>query len=359
MPDPGSPQPCSLPKGLRHLDVATMADAYSAGGLAREAARNAGFDGTEMEEIVLCAVELTTNMVLHAGGGVFRVHVVDDSKRKGVELYGEDRGPGMPEAEAFLADGYSGRGGYGCGLGTLHRLMDRLEVLSPAGPDGGTRVRCSKMTRPDEALTPGSPLDAGAATRPKPGFTFNGDAFVIKTWSSQMLVGIIDGLGHGQFAHKASLSASRYVESHYDLPLNDIFQGVDRACRATRGVVMTLALLDWGRSRASMAAVGNVEMKHFGPSDVSLVARRGFLGSGMRPVEVSHYDWTPHDVLILYSDGMHGKWSWKDNPGLVGMSAQEAAKTLLQAHSRDNDDTTVVVVKGALSREEKSARQGR
>jgi len=348
---PKEPSVSKSPRGLRYLAVGKVADAYLAGALVRKMARDAGFDDNGVEEIVLCAVELATNMALHAGGGVFGAHVVENQGRKGVEMYGEDRGPGIPDVEVSLADGSSGRGGYGCGLGTLHRLMDRLEVVSSTGPDGGTRIKCSRMTRPDDTPATDCPFDVGAATRPKPGLALNGDAFVIKAWGKKTLVGVIDGLGHGQFAHKAALSSSRYVETHYDLPLEALFQGVDRACRATRGVVMTLALFDWERSRVSLAAVGNVEIKHVGPSDVSFVSRRGYLGSGTRPVAVSHFDWTPQDVLVMYSDGLHDNWSWRGNPSLAGMSAQRVAVNLLNTHARDNDDATVVVVKG-LARQE-------
>ncbi len=52
---------------------------------------------------------------------------------------------------------------------------------------------------------------------------------------------VIDGIGHGQFATKATQSARRYVETHFDQALDHILRGVGRACRATRGVGITLA----------------------------------------------------------------------------------------------------------------------
>lgn len=343
---PWDSTPTGIPRGLKYLAVGKVADAYLAAATVRIMARDAGFAEREIEEIVLCAVELATNMALHAGGGVMGMQVLDNGGRKGVELLGEDRGPGIPDVETLLADGNSARGGLGFGLGTVNRLMDSLEVLSPTGPDGGTRVRCSRMFKPDHVPDPGSPLDAGAATRPVPGQRFNGDAFVIKTWGRNMLVGVIDGLGHGQFAQKASLSARRYVETHWDLPLDALFQGVDRACRATRGVVMALALFDWGRSRVSLAAVGNVMVRHRGPSDISFVYRRGYLGAGTRPVAVSEHDWTRDDVLVMHSDGVRGRWAWEDVPVLFRKPAQEAASDMLRGYARDNDDATLVVVKG-------------
>src|SRR5215471_8678078 len=81
-------------------------------------------------------------------------------------------------------------------------------------------------------------LDCGAATRTHPLMTVNGDAFVLKQWSTGALVGVIDGLGHGQCAHQAAQTAWQYVENHFDQPLGTIFRGAGHVCQATRGVVM-------------------------------------------------------------------------------------------------------------------------
>ena len=323
-----------------------MADAYSCSAQAREIARKAGFDKKEQDEIALCATEICTNMVLHAGCGVLWMREISHKGQKGIELHGVDNGPGIADTEAVLADAESGRGGYGCGLGTLHRLMDMLEVVSPSDSGQGTSVRCSRTLKSGEKPVSGTPLDAGAATRPMPGQKFNGDAFVIKAWEHNLLVGAIDGLGHGQYAHKASQNARHFIESHYQLPLKTLFQGVDRACRATRGIVMVLGLFDWRLGKVQLAGVGNIEVRHTGPSDVSFVSRRGFLGNGLRPVHVRGFGWSDKDVLVMYSDGLRGHWSWKEYSGLSGLSANEAAMRLLKEHARDRDDATILIVKG-------------
>ena len=54
------------------------------------------------------------------------------------------------------------------------------------------------------------------ATRPRGFGQVNGDAFVVYQWAESALVGVIDGLGHGQFAHRAAETARRYVETHFD-----------------------------------------------------------------------------------------------------------------------------------------------
>jgi len=179
----------------------------------------------------------------------------------------------------------------------------------------------------------------------------NGDAFVIKQWGESALVGVIDGLGHGQFAYRAAQAARQYVEFHYDQPLADIFRGVARACRATRGVVMGLARFDWGRGMLTFASVGNVEARVFGsPEPLNFVVPRGILGLNARRPVVTQHRWNLSNVMVLYSDGLSTHWRWSDFPNLAEGSATVAAQELLHAFAREADDSTVVVVKSAGSR---------
>ena len=176
----------------------------------------------------------------------------------------------------------------------------------------------------------------------------NGDAFVIKQWGESALVSVIDGLGHGQFAYRAAQAARQYVERHFDQPLDEIFRGVARTCRATRGVVMGLARFDWGRATLTFASVGNVEARVFGsPEPMNFVYPRGILGLNARRPVVTQQRWVLSNVMVLYSDGLSTHWRWSDFPHLAQASATVAAQELLRAFARETDDATVVVVKGA------------
>ncbi len=139
--------------------------------------------------------------------------------------------------------------------------MDELDITSRRG--NGTHIVCRRWLREHRPSVRPCPLAFGVATRPRRLSQVNGDAFVVSQWAESALVGVIDGLGHGQFAHRAAQTARQYVENHFDLPLDQIFRGVGRACRATRGVVMALARFDWGQERLSFASVGNILVRVF------------------------------------------------------------------------------------------------
>ncbi len=74
------------------------------------------------------------------------VRVVDDNGRKGILIIARDAGPGIPDVELALSDGYSTYGGMGLGLPGCRRLMDEFDIVSE--PGRGTTVTMTKW-RPD------------------------------------------------------------------------------------------------------------------------------------------------------------------------------------------------------------------
>src|SRR5437868_8197732 len=137
--------------------------------------------------------------------------------------------------------------------------MDDLEFCSYV--QRGLRIVCERWLGPKTARCITRGMACGVATRSCRFLPENGDAFVIKQWERGALAGIIDGLGHGQFARRASQTARFYVEQHFDQPLESLFRGVERACRTTRGVVMALAKFDLDEHKLTIANVGNIEVR--------------------------------------------------------------------------------------------------
>ncbi len=333
------------------IRVKSSPDVLSALRAAKEMAGIIGFDDKAIEEISLVAKELATNLIRHAGGGELQFSAISENRINGLQIVSKDRGPGIPSADEALADGYSTGGSLGYGLGTVNRLMDELDIKSSIGLEHGTVIICSKWIRPAALEHFNCPLDIGAATRPHPGMNQNGDAYFIKTWQDGALVGVIDGLGHGQFAHKASQKAFQYLSNHYDRPLPEIFRGVGSNCRATRGVVMALVRFDWVNAMLSFASIGNIEIRAIGGRDkYNFPVRRGILGINAPPPQVSTEKWSRDTMLVLHSDGVASHWSWEEFRHLTDRSATTIARELLNKLGKDHDDATVVVVKSKPER---------
>jgi len=329
------------------VTVGRDGDDHRVAGVAKRVASDVGFAETEVEEIGLVGTELAANVLDHAGSGELSVARLTDGDREGVRLESLDTGPGIDDVDAVFADGASTTGSLGGGLGAVNRLMDELTVAAPGEPDYGTHLVADRWRRPEYESTAECPLSFGAASRPKTRGDANGDTFVLKRWDDSALVGVIDGLGHGQPANKAAMAAKGYVEGHYDRPLGSIFEGTERACRGTRGVVMALARFDWVEGTMTVASVGNINHKYAGPEEVSIVPRRGVLGSNSPDPVVTTVDWDPSARLVLFSDGVVSHWDWAEYADHFENSASEAARGLLSRLGKDDDDATVVVVSAA------------
>jgi serine/threonine protein phosphatase PrpC len=236
--------------------------------------------------------------------------------------------------------------------------MDELDIKSRV-PQQGIRITCRRIKPTTQTQIP-SPIDIGAATRPYPGLKMNGDAFVIKTWSSGVLVALIDGLGHGEYAHRAAQKARFYIERHIEKPLEDIFQAVGRECRSTRGVVMALARFDYSESNApllmecpaagpvrlTLASIGNIDVRlHQNPDDSRLFSRRGIVGKNASKPLVTRQNWHPGAMLVLHSDGLSSKWKWDQFEFLVDQSAAFMARRMVNKLAKEYDDATAIVVK--------------
>ena len=328
------------------VEVAQPVQARQASDLTRNFAATVGFSPAECEEIALVVTELASNLIRHASGGAIKLSLIEDSGRVGIRVESEDSGPGIADIERALTDGFSTAGSLGFGLGTVNRLMDDLDVCSRS--PSGVRLVTQRWLRPQRTDARQQGLLFGVATRSCRYLPENGDAFIVMQWEQSALAGVIDGLGHGPFAQRASHTARQYIEQHFDQPLDSLFRGVQRACRATRGVVMALVRLDLARNRLTVASVGNVEVRLFGSSEhFSLIVRRGVIGlNAPNPVLLDH-PWDSNSVLVIHSDGLRTHWNWKDFPELAEAPPEAIAQKLLHALGKLEDDATVVVARNA------------
>ncbi len=326
------------------VPISTPVDCLAAQESVRQAVLAAGFSASAGEEITLVVAELTSNVVKHAGRGTLTIRPVESAQRTGIEIEAADQGPGIGDVERSFADGYSTTGSLGYGLGTINRLMDEVDVSSRS--DCGTQIVCRRWLRNNHPGPTHSAWDVSVFTRPRTGTKENGDAFVVKEWDQHLLAGLIDGLGHGELAQKAALAAQHYVQSHYDQPLDKIFAGAARACRATRGVVMALAKFDSG-GQVSLAGIGNVEVRTWcGPQRLPFAVKRGYLGAMEVNARVQTFPWKSDWLFVLHTDGLSTRWDWNDLPGVRQASVHAVAQGLMKKLASGRDDATVLAVRG-------------
>jgi len=71
-----------------------------------------------------------------------RVEQVSNRGKPGIRLTFEDEGPGIPDVERALSDGYTSGSGMGLGLGGARRLCNEFSIESTPGK--GTRVTVTR-----------------------------------------------------------------------------------------------------------------------------------------------------------------------------------------------------------------------
>lgn len=128
--------------GPIRLPVREEPDVALARARARELARGEGFRSGAAGALATAVTEIARNLVVHAGGGDVLLEVVEDRGRRGVLVVARDAGPGIPDMEAAMRDGYSTSGGLGMGLPGARRLMDEFAIRS--APGEGTTVTMKK-----------------------------------------------------------------------------------------------------------------------------------------------------------------------------------------------------------------------
>lgn len=332
----------------RAVEVAATGDEIRARNVTEAVAAELGFDEGERADLGQVAIELATNVVKYADSGTISVHGITVDSERGIRVTATDSGPGFADVDVdtAFAVGASSGGTLGYGLTAVNQLVDTIEIGPRAGPDRGTRIVAERWLRSTRVPTVPCPAAVGVATRAISDDLPNGDSFVVKSWNDETLVGVIDGLGHGPEAHKASIRARNYVESHYDRPLEAIFRGTERTCKSTRGVVMALARFDWADETVTVANVGNISLKVSGPDRTGFIVRRGVVGGNGPAPSVVTEEWKPHYTMILHSDGIATRWDWGDVAALGDSSPSRISNWLLEHYGVDDDATAVTVTGG-------------
>ena len=110
--------------------------------MTREWALMQAFSLVDQTKIVTAASELARNTLEHGRGGEVRIQTLEVGQRRGVRLTFTDQGPGIPDLEKALRDGFTTGTGMGLGLSGSRRLVNDFEIQTEA--DKGTTVMIAR-----------------------------------------------------------------------------------------------------------------------------------------------------------------------------------------------------------------------
>jgi serine/threonine-protein kinase RsbT len=110
--------------------------------LVRRMSQEAGFSLVDQTKLVTATSELARNTVKYGGGGEMKAEHLRREREIGVRVTFSDRGPGIPDVEQAMVDGWSTGSGLGLGLSGARRLVNEFEIESRIGE--GTRVTITR-----------------------------------------------------------------------------------------------------------------------------------------------------------------------------------------------------------------------
>jgi phosphoserine phosphatase RsbX len=191
-------------------------------------------------------------------------------------------------------------------------------------------------------------LDWSVAARPMPGQTVSGDLYLVKRFDHDVLVAVIDGVGHGDEAAAAARVAADILENHPGESTLPLFTRCHAALMKTRGVVLTVAKLNTVESTMTWLGVGNVEGRLLradaGASHPleSVLLRGGLVGYQLPALQASVIPVAAGDLLILATDGIHATFEEGIN---LNETPRQIADKILGRHFKGNDDALVLVAR--------------
>jgi anti-sigma regulatory factor (Ser/Thr protein kinase) len=185
----------------------------------------------------------------------------------------------------------------------------------------------------------------GQFARPLQGEIQCGDAIGVSKWSSGVVVGLADGLGHGT---KAALAAKAFVETleaTREESLEEIFVRAHRALLHTRGAVAGVARLDVKTGRLDIGVLGNIGAAILRAAEgrsTHVLTVPGVLGSAFRTVRAQTFELGLDDAIIMHSDGVTAR---ADFTTIRSMSPQAGAEHIVRSAGRASDDAACCVIR--------------
>jgi len=347
--------------GLRQI-VIPISEIHDVGIAIRKVSKlseELGFSEKELGEISIVVSELANNLIKHETiEGKIICSLIEEGTEKYIQIVSEDNGPGISNVETVVEDGYSTSGTLGIGLGAIKRLMSDFRITSNINDvktarynndwnQIGTKIITKKYLsqREDTANLSQSRTKFGIFSRSKYGEKYNGDNYFLQRFEDKTIAAVIDGLGHGQAASEASTIARLHLVENYKRPLDIIINGLHARLKGTRGVVISIALIDDREGVLDYVGIGNILTRIFNPTTtpISPLKFSGFLGYKLRNFRVIRYPWIKGNIIIMTSDGISERYDVKKDPNFLKQHPIIIANTILKEYGKSHDDATVLV----------------
>ncbi len=202
------------------------------------------------------------------------------------------------------------------------------------------------MSSPSRVAGRTGAIEWGVATQAMAGEVASGDLEIVESFTGGVLLGAVDGLGHGREAAEVARLAVTTLTGHAGEPVANLVRRCHQALLETRGVVMSLASFNPVDSTITWTGVGNVSamLVRSGQGDTarreSLLLRGGVVGFQLPPLSEEVVAVAPGDTLLIATDGVHPGFA---EDLVLGPPPPELAQRILSVHLKGGDDALVLV----------------
>lgn len=189
-------------------------------------------------------------------------------------------------------------------------------------------------------------MQVGIAKRSLNDSEYSGDQCARWDRERELVLCMIDGLGHGEEAENAGKTALEYVGDHLGDNFQQIFSGADSACRSTRGAAMGIARIEKHNKTLHFAGIGNTRSLLFSRRSKlpkTLSSDRGIIGGGFRRLVPDMVKLQPGDMLVMSTDGVAERIELNGYDVATRADAEALAARILEDWGRDTDDRAVLV----------------
>lgn len=108
----------------------------------KEFAVKIGMGLVNQTKLITAASELSRNILRYAGEGTVLIEIVNGQRQNGVRVTFSDNGPGIPNVDQAMKDGFSTGKSLGLGLPGAKRLVSEFDIKSTVGK--GTTITITK-----------------------------------------------------------------------------------------------------------------------------------------------------------------------------------------------------------------------
>ncbi|MGL4827889.1 MAG: SpoIIE family protein phosphatase [Vibrio sp.] len=173
-----------------------------------------------------------------------------------------------------------------------------------------------------------------------------GDGYIIHQYESDLLIVIIDALGHGPKAANLARAMEIFLKEKANCDLDWLMQSLHQHFKGSLGAAVTMLHLDGAKGQFFGLGIGNTLVRRVNGKAQSFFAQPGVVGEMLPTLRQFDGDFHQGDWFILTTDGIrenidiHGEGlPWARN------SSSFIASHYMEYFSKHHDDATVIVVR--------------